>query len=84
LWPIVFSAVVIVLEWAGSGGRYRVSQRFHRRPRGFLGPTVVGKLKEQTRDYAAAMATALVVAFVIVLILGRAMAAGPFVVKPTV
>jgi len=54
---------------------------------GFLGPTVVGKLKEQTGDYAAAMAamaTALIVASVIVLVLGRAMAARPFVVKPTI
>jgi ACS family tartrate transporter-like MFS transporter len=54
---------------------------------GFLGPTVVGKLKEQTGDYSAAMvamATALVVASVIVLVLGRAIAARPFVVKPTI
>jgi MFS transporter, ACS family, tartrate transporter len=54
---------------------------------GFLGPTVVGKLKEQTGDYAAAMAamaTALMVASIIVLVLGRAMAARPFVVKPTI
>jgi ACS family tartrate transporter-like MFS transporter len=54
---------------------------------GFLGPTVVGKLKEQTGDYAAAMAamaTALVVASVIVSVLGRAMPARPFVVKPTI
>jgi ACS family tartrate transporter-like MFS transporter len=54
---------------------------------GFLGPTVVGKLKEQTGDYAAAMgamATALVVASVIVLVLGRAMVARLFVVKPTI
>jgi hypothetical protein len=32
----------------------------------------------------AAMATALVVASVIVLVLGRAVAARPFVVKPTI
>ena len=69
---------------AAAGG---ISQCFCHRPEGVLGPTVVGKLKEQTGDYAAAMAamaTALIVASVIVLVLGRAMAARPFVVKPTI
>jgi MFS transporter, ACS family, tartrate transporter len=54
---------------------------------GFLGPTVVGKLKEQTGDYSAgmaAMAAALVVAAAIVLVLGRPMVARPFMVKPTI
>jgi ACS family tartrate transporter-like MFS transporter len=43
----------------------------------FMGPTVIGVLKERTGDYAAAMAmlaVCLVVAAVIVLALGRAMA----------
>jgi ACS family tartrate transporter-like MFS transporter len=60
---------------------------FHTGLGGFLGPTVVGKLKEQTGDYAAAMAAmaaAQVVAAAIMLVLGRAMAARPFVVKPTI
>jgi ACS family tartrate transporter-like MFS transporter len=54
---------------------------------GLLGPLLVGKLKEQTGDYSAAMAAmaaALMVGAVIVLVLGRAMAARPFVVKPTI
>jgi ACS family tartrate transporter-like MFS transporter len=54
---------------------------------GLLGPLLVGRLKEQTGNYSAAMvamAAALVVASVIVLILGRAMAARRFVVKPTI
>jgi ACS family tartrate transporter-like MFS transporter len=44
---------------------------------GFLGPTVVGQLKETTGSYAPAMATlaaSLVIAALIVLALGRAMA----------
>jgi ACS family tartrate transporter-like MFS transporter len=54
---------------------------------GLLGPLLVGKLKEQTGDYSAAMvamAAALMVGAVIVLVLGRAMAARRFVVKPTI
>ncbi|HEY6333164.1 MAG TPA: MFS transporter [Blastocatellia bacterium] len=49
---------------------------------GLLGPLLVGKLKEQTGDYSAAMAAmaaALMVGAVIVLVLGRAMAARPLV-----
>jgi ACS family tartrate transporter-like MFS transporter len=54
---------------------------------GLLGPVLVGRLKEQTGDYSAAMvamAAALVVGAVIVLALGRRMAARRFVVKPTI
>jgi MFS transporter, ACS family, tartrate transporter len=54
---------------------------------GLLGPLLVGKLKEQTGDYSAAMvamAAALLVGAVIVLVLGRAMAARRFVVRPTI
>ena len=71
---------------AAAGGIALVNV-FHTGLGGFLGPTIVGKLKEQTGDYSApmaAMATALVVASVIVLVLGRAMAARPFVVEPTI
>jgi ACS family tartrate transporter-like MFS transporter len=44
---------------------------------GFLGATLIGVLKEQTGDYAAAMAVIgliLVVAAAIILLLGRSMA----------
>jgi ACS family tartrate transporter-like MFS transporter len=71
---------------AAAGGIALVNV-FHTGLGGFLGPTIVGKLKEQTGDYSApmaAMATALVVASVIVLVLARAMAARPFVVEPTI
>ena len=45
---------------------------------GFVGPTIIGMLKEETGGYAAGMAVlalALVLSAVIVLALGRAMAA---------
>jgi ACS family tartrate transporter-like MFS transporter len=54
---------------------------------GLLGPLLVGKPKEQTGDYSAAMAAmaaSLMVGAVIVLVLGRAMAARSFVLKPTI
>jgi len=54
---------------------------------GLLGPLLVGKLKEQTGDYSAAMAAmaaSLMVGAVIVLLLGRAMAARSLVAKPTI
>ena len=54
---------------------------------GLLGPLLVGRLKEQTGDYSAAMvamAAALVVGAVIVLVLGRRMAARRLVAKPTI
>jgi MFS transporter, ACS family, tartrate transporter len=53
----------------------------------FMGPTVIGILKERTGNYAAAMAmlaVGLVVAALIVLALGRAMAPRPVMVAPTV
>ena len=52
----------------------------------FMGPTVIGVLKERTGGYAAAMAVlavGLVVAAVIVLALGRALVPRPVMVAPT-
>jgi MFS transporter, ACS family, tartrate transporter len=55
---------------------------------GFVGPVLIGVLKERSGDYTSAMAmlaVALVVAALIVLALGRAMAPRPFVMlKPTI
>ena len=54
---------------------------------GFLGPYVIGVLKEQTGGYASAMAMlamVLVLSAVTVLVLGRAMAPRPLAIKPTI
>ena len=54
---------------------------------GFLGPYVIGVLKEQTGGYASAMAmlaSVLVLSALIVLALGRAMAPRPLAIKPTI
>ena len=53
----------------------------------FFGPIIIGVLKEQTGNYASAMAAlafGLVLSAAIVLALGRAMAPRTFVTKPTV
>ena len=54
---------------------------------GFVGPYIVGVLRESTGGYAASMATlafALVVSTIVVLAVGRAIAAHPVLVVPTV